>query len=96
MVSSVDDADAVELQIVPYGETQRLLLAKDITHEVRLETVRRTFVANASHELRSPLTVVSGYLDSLPTIRSLPPQWREPVGKWRARRSACAASSTTC
>jgi two-component system, OmpR family, phosphate regulon sensor histidine kinase PhoR len=81
MVSPVDEMLTLSLQIVPYGETQRLLLAKDITHEVRLETVRRTFVANASHELRSPLTVVSGYLDSLADDPELAAQWREPVGE---------------
>jgi nitrogen-specific signal transduction histidine kinase len=67
------------LQLVPYGETQRLLLAKDITHEMRLETVRRTFVANASHELRSPLTVISGYLDALAEDPDLAEHWRGPV-----------------
>jgi two-component system phosphate regulon sensor histidine kinase PhoR len=79
MSSPVDERLKLSLQVVPYGDTQRLLLAKDITHEVRLETVRRTFVANASHELRSPLTVISGYLDSLAEDPGLPAHWHEPV-----------------
>ena len=79
MNSPVDERLKLSLQVVPYGDTQRLLLAKDITHEVRLETVRRTFVANASHELRSPLTVISGYLDSLAEDPGLPEHWHEPV-----------------
>lgn len=79
MASPADERLKLSLQLVPYGEVQRLLLAKDITHEVRLETVRRTFVANASHELRSPLTVISGYLDSLADDAELARHWREPV-----------------
>ena len=86
LVSPVDENIKLSLQLVPYGETQRLLLAKDITHEMRLETVRRTFVANASHELRSPLTVISGYLDSLSEDPDLAEHWREPVGEM-ARQS---------
>jgi two-component system, OmpR family, phosphate regulon sensor histidine kinase PhoR len=84
--SPVDERLKLSIQVVPYGDTQRLLLAKDITHEVRLETVRRTFVANASHELRSPLTVISGYLDALADDSELAPHWREPVAEM-ARQS---------
>src|SRR4051812_2282687 len=54
-------------QVISYGEDQRLLLLRDVTREVRLEQMRKDFVANASHELRSPLTVVAGYLETLGT-----------------------------
>lgn len=55
----------VSLRLVPYGEGERLLLARDVTRLYRLEQMRREFVANASHELRSPLTVIAGWLDAL-------------------------------
>jgi two-component system phosphate regulon sensor histidine kinase PhoR len=42
-------------------------MLRDVTKEVRLEQMRKDFVANASHELRSPLTVVAGYLETLGT-----------------------------
>ncbi len=58
------------LQIVPYGESQKLLLSRDITQLDKLETMRRDFVANVSHELKTPLTVVSGFLETL--LDSLP------------------------
>jgi two-component system phosphate regulon sensor histidine kinase PhoR len=45
--------------------------------------MRKDFVANASHELRSPLTVISGYLDELAEDRQLEPVWREPVADMR-------------
>jgi len=79
MASPLDENRKLALQVVPYGETQRLLFARDVTHEMRLETVRRTFVANASHELRSPLTVISGYLDALAEDPDLAEHWRGPV-----------------
>jgi two-component system phosphate regulon sensor histidine kinase PhoR len=44
-----------------------------------LERSRRDFVANASHELRSPLTVISGYLDAMADEPELEAQWGEPI-----------------
>lgn len=79
LASPLDDELRLALQVVPYGDNQRLLLARDITHATRLETVRRNFVANASHELRSPLTVIGGYLDALVEEPELMDHWREPV-----------------
>ena len=63
--STTDVEQHLSLQIVPYGAGQRLLLVRDVTREARLESMRRDFVANASHELRSPLTVIAGYLETL-------------------------------
>jgi two-component system phosphate regulon sensor histidine kinase PhoR len=61
----------------------QLLLVRDVTTEARLDAMRKDFVANASHELRSPLTVVSGYLDSLAEDLSLDPGWHGPVQEMR-------------
>jgi two-component system, OmpR family, phosphate regulon sensor histidine kinase PhoR len=58
-------------QLISYGEDQRLLMIRDVTREVRLEQMRKDFVANASHELRSPLTVVAGYLETFGADPSL-------------------------
>ena len=45
--------------------------------------MRKDFVANASHELRSPLTVISGYLDALADDQKLDPTWNPPVMEMR-------------
>ena len=55
----------LSVQLVPYGDRQKLILGRDITRWERLETTRRDFVANVSHELRTPLTVVGGFLETL-------------------------------
>ncbi|HSN20934.1 MAG TPA: phosphate regulon sensor histidine kinase PhoR, partial [Usitatibacter sp.] len=56
---------ALSLQVIAYGEDQRLVLSRDITQFRKVEQVRREFVANVSHELRTPLTVISGFLETL-------------------------------
>ena len=55
----------INVELLPFGHRQHLLLARDISHLTRLEQIRRDFVANVSHELRTPLTVIHGYLELL-------------------------------
>lgn len=65
-VSAVGPEPVVlSLQVIPYGESQRLVLSRDITQFTRVERMRREFVANVSHELRTPLTVISGFIETL-------------------------------
>jgi signal transduction histidine kinase len=42
-----------------------ILVLHDLTELRRLETVRRDFVANASHELKTPLASIAGYAETL-------------------------------
>ena len=65
VASPVDAAVRLQLNLIPYSEHRRLLIARDISRVTKLEQVRRDFVANVSHELRTPLTVIHGYLELL-------------------------------
>ncbi len=53
-----------------------ILVLHDVTEMRRLETVRRDFVTNVSHELKTPLTVLRGYLEMLSAEPDLPPARR--------------------
>jgi signal transduction histidine kinase len=44
-----------------------VLVIHDLTEMRRLEAMRRDFVANVSHELKTPLTSISGYAETLLT-----------------------------
>jgi two-component system, OmpR family, phosphate regulon sensor histidine kinase PhoR len=59
----------LSVQVFPYGENRKLVLSDDITEIERTDSMRRDFVANVSHELKTPLTVLSGFLE---TLRELP------------------------
>lgn len=52
-----------------YGDGMVLLLSQDITERERHDAMRRDFVANVSHEMRTPLTVLAGFVE---TMASLP------------------------
>ncbi len=65
MPSPVNEDVTLRVRVIPYSKNRRLLVARDVTRLLRLERTRQDFVANVSHELRSPLTVVSGYLETL-------------------------------
>ncbi len=77
--SAANSDQHLSLQVVAYGAGQQLLLVRDVTRQIRLEAMRKDFVANASHELRSPLTVIAGYVDALADDRSIDPAWRAPL-----------------
>ena len=65
------------VQIIPYGDAQKLLLSRDVTRLDKLETMRRDFVANVSHELRTPLTVLSGFLETIKELQLDPQRSRD-------------------
>ena len=81
----------LSLQMVPYGEGQQLLLVSDVSRQMRLEAMRKDFVANASHELRSPLTVISGYLETLSQDPALDRDLQGPVTEMRRQAERMTA-----
>lgn len=58
----------IAIQIFPYAKGRRLLLTRDVTAIEMAEAMRRDFVANVSHEIRSPLTVICGFIETLQTL----------------------------
>lgn len=68
-----DQADA-ELELVgravrasarPLGDPGAIVVLYDVTRLRSLEAVRREFLSNAAHELRTPVTSISGYAETL-------------------------------
>ena len=49
-----------------------MILIRDVTRLTQIEKMRKDFVANVSHELKTPLTVISGYLEMLPENGEVP------------------------
>ena len=56
------------LQAFPFGQRRHLLLVQNVTDLQKADAMRRDFVANVSHEMRTPITVLMGFLE---TVQSL-------------------------
>ena len=65
MQSYIDPHVTLQFKIVRFGKNQRLLTARNISDQKQLQEGLKNFVANASHELKTPLTVICGHLEML-------------------------------
>ncbi|MBX6330698.1 MAG: HAMP domain-containing protein [Gemmatimonadaceae bacterium] len=74
-VETVIDGRALSLTARPLDGGGAVVALFDLTATRRLEAMRRDFVANVSHELKTPLTVIGGFAETLVTD-DLPPAQR--------------------
>ena len=63
-----DSSLSLMLQMFPFGNQRHLLLVQNVTDLQKADAMRRDFVANVSHEMRTPITVLMGFLE---TVQSL-------------------------
>lgn len=57
--------DVARMPPQPDGGTTTRIILRDVTAEHQIEQIRKDFVANASHELRTPMAIINGYLENL-------------------------------
>ncbi len=63
-----------EVRVIGSKETsaeenaQQLVITRDITDAAKIDVMRRDFVANVSHEIRTPVTVIGGFAETLLTL----------------------------
>jgi two-component system phosphate regulon sensor histidine kinase PhoR len=70
-----------DVNAAPTPDGGAVAVLHDVTEIERAETMRRDFIANVSHEMRTPLTSISGYVETLlDTTEDLPEHVREFLG----------------
>ncbi|MDD2586056.1 MAG: ATP-binding protein [Syntrophomonadaceae bacterium] len=71
IILHTNEDKVVEVNVVPIKDSRTsthggvLLVINDITEIKRLEKVRKDFVANVSHELKTPVAAISGFAETL-------------------------------
>lgn len=79
MQSYIDPNVTLQIKIVRFGKNQRLLTARNVSDQKLLQEGLKNFVANASHELKTPLTVISGHLEMIEQEKGLSKSTRNSV-----------------
>ena len=85
VISSPQDEEiSLEIRVIRYAESSLLLVAGNVTDIQRANRMRKDFIANASHELRTPITVISGYLEAVENeTAELLPDWQPRIKQMR-------------
>jgi two-component system phosphate regulon sensor histidine kinase PhoR len=63
--SGRDARMTLALQIVPFSLDKKMLMSRDVTQLEAIARMRRDFIANVSHELKTPLTVITGFVETM-------------------------------
>ncbi len=75
------DGRTFNAQVTELEGIGKLVIMQDVTHFKELDRLKSEFVFTVSHDLRTPLTAVQGYIDLLPRAGSLTPQQQEFLAK---------------
>lgn len=81
ITSPINDELELEISVMAFGGEHVILVSRAIAKYHRMKKMRREFVANVSHELKTPLTVVRGYVEMIQeTDHALDPHWQKVFG----------------
>ena len=69
---SINEYHHIRGRMMPFGSDTVVVLLMDMTLQHNLEKMRRDFIANVSHELRSPLTSLIGFVETLRNTPDIP------------------------
>ncbi len=71
------DGRVFSVQLTPIAEVGLVITMHDITYLKKLDRIKSDFVSTVSHDLRSPLTAILGYIDLLDRAGPINTQQRE-------------------
>lgn len=84
-VSGTEYSQTINLKCVRYTKHQRMVIARDVSRLIQVNKMHADFVANVSHELKTPITVLRGYLEILENSADLPQKYHKPLNQMRTQ-----------
>jgi len=80
IVNSIkDNNQTINFKCVRYTDNLRMIIARDVSRLIKVNQMHSDFVANVSHELKTPLTVLRGYLEIMENNDELPKKFVKPL-----------------
>ena len=69
----------INLKVIDLAQKTQMLVARDITRHTNIQRAQKDFVSNVSHELKTPLTVMHGYLEMLADHPNINEDFKKPI-----------------
>ena len=77
--SQLHSGQTINIKAVRYTNGLRMVIARDVSRLIKVNQMHSDFVANVSHELKTPLTVLRGYLEIMEGSNKLPDVFKKPL-----------------
>jgi len=77
--SRLNNEITLSVKCVRYAKQMTMIVARDVSNLIKVNQIHTDFVTNVSHELKTPLTVLKGYVEILNDSEKLPSQFKKPL-----------------
>ncbi len=85
VTSMSNNEQVISFKCVRYTNKLRMIIARDVSRLIKVNQMHSDFVANVSHELKTPLTVLKGYVEILSDNPELPATFVKPIEQMKVQ-----------
>jgi len=79
ITSRLNSDITINVQIIHYTKNLRMIIGRDISRLIENNQIQSDFVANVSHELKTPLTVLKGYFEIIKHNQHFSSEFAKPL-----------------
>lgn len=88
--SPINKNATINIKCIRYTDDLRMIIARDVSRLLQVNAMHKSFVANVSHELKTPLTVLQGYIETLQSFPDLDPRLERPIDQMASQSQRMA------